>query len=438
MSLLGELLRRCPDPDRPFLLGRGASLSLRDIAAAPLSDLSSLRAGDVVALIGAFDPLSISTLLRLLDRGVIVAPLTPDSEARHDEFFAQAFVSACIRAGRVEQLPPVKGTHPGLDYLRQRGEGGLILFSSGTTGGPKAILHAAPRLLASYHKPGRSLRALAFLLFDHIGGLNTLLHMLFNNGEVVVPRSLSVEDVAADLQDYAVELLPTTPTFLRLLLLSGILDEDPFPALKLISYGTELMDQPTLDALCKALPTVDFRQTYGMSELGILRVQSKARDSLWMRLGGEGVRAQVRDGLLYIHSGNRMLGYLNAPSPFDKEGWYCTQDMAENEGPWFRIKGRQSGLINVGGLKVLPAEVEKAALLFPGVALVKAMGAPNPVSGEHVELICQFAAPFASGEEQKRVKAALREHLQKTLPASAVPLRIRLENVPLNYRYKKK
>ena len=60
--------------------------------------------------------------------------------------------------------------------------------------------------------------------------------------------------------------------------------------LKIITYGTERMDQPTLDALCEQLPKIDFRQTYGMTELGVVRVKSKARNSLFMKIGGRVLR----------------------------------------------------------------------------------------------------------------------------------------------------
>ena len=132
------------------------------------------------------------------------------------------------------------------------------------------------------------------------------------------------------------------------------------------------MDQPPLNALCHLLPGVDFRQTIGMSELGILRVKSEARDSLYMRIGGEGVETKVENGCLYIRSASRMLGYLNAPSPFDQNGWYNTHDLVEQKGDLIKVVGRDTEVINVGGLKFVASEVERVALEFPNVAHVKA------------------------------------------------------------------
>ena len=103
--------------------------------------------------------------------------------------------------------------------------------------------------------------------------------------------------------------------------MSGLIPEHVPETLRIITYGTERMDQPTLDALCELLPNVEFRQTFGMSELGIVRVKSEASNSLFMKVGGEGVETRVVNNVLEIRSKARMLGYLNAESPFDEDGW---------------------------------------------------------------------------------------------------------------------
>jgi acyl-CoA synthetase (AMP-forming)/AMP-acid ligase II len=87
-------------------------------------------------------------------------------------------------------------------------------------------------------------------------------------------------------------------------------------------------------------------------------------------------------------------------------------------------------VINVGGLKVLPAEVESAALSFPGVRQAKAKGASNPLTGMHVELLCQ------PGEGVELSIDDLRRHLGEVLPPHARPLRIRVGSVPTGHRFK--
>ena len=105
------------------------------------------------------------------------------------------------------------------------------------------------------------------------------------------------------------------------MLISGLIPERVPNSLKII-ICTERMDQTTLDQLCKLLPNIDFRQTYGMSELGIVRVKSEMRNSLFQKIGGEGLETKVINSILQIRSKTRMLGYLNEDSPFDKDGWF--------------------------------------------------------------------------------------------------------------------
>jgi acyl-CoA synthetase (AMP-forming)/AMP-acid ligase II len=219
---------------------------------------------------------------------------------------------------------------------------------------------------------------------------------------------------------------------MRMMLLSGALDDGPPPSLKLVTYGTERMDQPTLSKLAELMPNVDFRQTFGMSELGILRVKSAARDSLWMSVGGEGVTLKVVDGVLKIKAEHRMLGYLNAPSPFDEEGWYDTKDIVETRDDGaIRVVGRQTDWINIGGEKVMPEVIERAALEHPAVEHAKAKGVDNPITGQHAELTVQLR----EGAETDR--RALRAWLVERLPASLMPQKISIGSLNTSHRFKK-
>ena len=285
--------------------------------------------------------------------------------------------------------------------------------------------------LARFETPRPPLRTLAFLLFDHIGGLNTLLHTIFNAGVVITAYDRSVRSVLKVCEEKRVQVLPATPTFLRLMLMSGHVPDSVPDSLEIITYGTERMDQSTLDVLCELLPKVDFRQTYGMSELGILRVKSRARESLFMRVGGEGVQVKVEDGTLRIWSPTRMIGYLNAESPFDHDGWYDTKDVVETRGDFIRVVGRNSDVINVGGLKFMASDVERVALQFPGVKLVSVSGRANPVTGQHVELT------FESSDGTSVDVEELRRFMSESLPSHMKPQRIRRGQVSINHRFKK-
>jgi long-chain acyl-CoA synthetase len=430
MDLLKELAERNASRHEPFLIGRDSQLKFGDILGNSEVDISCVQGGDVVALIGDFDARSLATLLRLIDIGAIVVPLTVATRPEHEYFFEAAAVDVVIEEGTVRRRREVCHAHPLLDRLRQIRNPGLVLFSSGTTGRPKAILHDFTNFLTRYRTPRPTLRTLNFLLFDHIGGINTFFHTIFNGGQVIAPSGRMPQSVAVDIHDYRIELLPTTPTFLRLMLIQGIIDVTELASLKVITYGTERMDQATLDRLCQALPHVDFRQTYGMSELGILRVKSRARNSIWMTIGGEGVESRTVDGVLHIRSVNRMLGYLNAPSPFDAEGWYDTGDIIEEDGMYLKIVGRSKQVINVGGVKILPGEVERVAMLHPDVIFAKARGVSNPITGQHIEIICQ---PRAGALLNRQI---LRTHFSQHLPEHFRPQSIRVGEVAVSHRFK--
>ena len=96
-----------------------------------------------------------------------------------------------------------------------------MLFSSGSTGEPKAALHELEFLLRKYRVERHSQRILTFLLFDHIGGFNTLFYSLSNYGCAITLPARDPETVCRTIERYRAELLPTSPTFIRMMLMSG-------------------------------------------------------------------------------------------------------------------------------------------------------------------------------------------------------------------------
>ena len=150
-----------------------------------------------------------------------------------------------------------------------------------------------------------------------------------------------------------------------------------------------------------------------------------------MKIGGEGVETRVVDNVLKIRSQTRMLGYLNAESPFDDEGWYNTKDIVEERDDYYKVTGRTSEVINVGGLKFMASEVERVALQYEHVELAKAEAKPNPITGQHVELTVQAAS---YGEVDKD---GLKTFLSEQLPNHMMPKRIRVASVSVGHRFKK-
>ena len=414
----------------PALIIDGRRVLFDKILNSPKEHLSLISQGDVVALIGDFNAVSISDMINLIDKGTIIVPLSPLTSEEHQYFFDSAMVNWVVRDGVSTQIAE-KRNNEYLDKLRIEGHAGLVLFSSGTTGRPKAILHDLTLFLKRFNTPRPTLRTLAFLLFDHIGGINTLFHTLFNTGTVICTSNREIQNVVKLCKDFEIEVLPATPTFLRLMLISGVIPDEVPDTLKVITYGTERMDEGTLKSLSTLLPKIDFRQTFGMSELGILRVKSKSRESLFMKIGGEGVEWKVENGLLLVRSETRMIGYLNANSPFDSEGWYQTNDLVEVEGEYIKVVGRNNDVVNVGGLKFLLSEVERVAYDNEEVELATAIAKSNPITGQHIEIKIQLKA------ECKLSQTELSVYFKSKLPPHMVPRKIVISKVSVGHRYKK-
>lgn len=381
------------------------------------SDRRPLPEGSVVAVVDEFGPESVERLLALWARNCIVVPIsTGTNQARPVEISQAEYV---IRNGEVRRTG-VRAKHALYHELRERKAPGLVLFTSGTTAQPKGVVHDLGALLRKVARRGQTHRTVGFLGFDHIGGQNTLLYCLSHGGCLVTTADRSPDKVCEAIAANRAELLPTTPTFLRLLLLGQAYERYDLSSLKLITYGSEPMPESTLNALNEALPDVPKLQQYGMSELGVLRSRSKADDSTWIKLGGPEFEVRVVDGRLEVKAETAMLGYLNAPSPFTEDGWLQTGDVAEQDGEWIRVLGRRSEVINVGGEKVHPAEVESVLESMPGVAFATVHGEPNALVGNVVVARVRLTENESPAEFRTRMRAFCAERM----PRHMVPQRV--------------
>jgi acyl-CoA synthetase (AMP-forming)/AMP-acid ligase II len=429
--------------ERECLFWRGHRTSCAELVAlehfwSERLDARGIGAGRVVAIQSDYSPDAIALLLALLERGAVAA-LLPRSAGAGRTLLADACAQGVFRSGTdgaltFEACDAPAARHPLLDQLAASGEAGIVLFSSATTGRAKAILHSAERFLSKFDAQGKGLRTLAFLLFDHVAGLDTLFYTLVNGGALVLPDSRDRGHVCDLVEHWKVEVLPVSPTFLKLVCLTHAWEGHDFSSLRTITYGSERMDATTLEQVARAFPTAEIVQKYGTSEGGSPRSRSRGRDSLWLSLHPDQTPSQVRDGVLWIKSPSLMLGYLNAPSPFDAEGWYCTGDLVEVDGEWIRILGRGSEVINVGGEKVIPEEVEEVILELPFVEDVLVRGAPHPVTGQIVEALVRVTAPGEAKDLRKRIRA----HCLARLPRHEVPVMVRQSETPLTGERQKK
>jgi acyl-coenzyme A synthetase/AMP-(fatty) acid ligase len=397
-----------------------------------------IESGAVTAVEADFSPNAIALMLALIETGCIVVPLTSSVTAKKTEFMGIAGAEALIQFDKLDhpQLTRFERSHPHtlIQELRSRQHPGLILFSSGSTGRSKAAVHDIVPMLGKFRVRRHARRAITFLLYDHIGGFNTMLYQLSNTGCIVTVQNRDPDSVLRAVEQYKVELLPTSPTFMNLVLLSDAYRRYDLSSLKIVTYGTEPMPESTLRRFHEVLPHVQLQQTYGLSEVGILRSKSRSSDSLWVKLGGEGFRTRVVDDILHVQAESAMLGYLNAPSPFTADGWFNTGDKVEVDGEYFRILGRQSDIINVGGQKVYPAQVESVVQEMPEVAEVAVYGERNAIMGQIPCAAIRLRQARDPGEFRRDLRKFCRHRLQEF----QIPVRVTLVDHAMHgQRFKK-
>jgi long-chain acyl-CoA synthetase len=402
-------------------------------------DHAGVVPGDRVVLIGDFGTVSTALLLGLIERCVIIIPMTTTTAKQRDVLFRICAAQWCIESNeeggvecavitRLNTSNAPNATNVLYAEIVTRGVPGLVLFTSGSTGEPKAVVHDFSGLLQKFEVKGRSLRTLNFLLFDHWGGLNTLLHTLTSGGVVACPMSRNPEHICALIERYRLELLPASPSFLNMMLVAGAHKRHDLSSLLLITYGAEPMPASTLDRLNRELPNVEFRQTYGLIELGVLRAKSAGKNSLLVKLGGNGYDLRVVDGKLEIKARASMLGYLNAPSPFTDDGYFRTGDRVEEHGEYLKIIGRESEQINVGGEKVFPIEVETVLLECPLVADSVVYGISHPLSGK---IVCADIVIKDTNIEESVMRTSIRKFCNERLESYKVPVKIKFVEGPL-------
>jgi long-chain acyl-CoA synthetase len=397
-------------------------------------------AGTVVAIRSEFTPMSMALLWALAERRAIAVPLTSTVAHQEDEFLEIAGVEMKVDIGKgqcdseFERLKDVR-VNTLIKEFRKQEKPGLVVFTSGSSGKPKGILHDLERVGQKFLTPRLNWRTIMFLMFDHFGGINTFLSTGSYGGVAVCLPGRGPNDVCRAIEESRATLLPTTPTFLNLLLASGAHKQNDLSSVKLITYGTEVMTPETLERVVRAFPNAQIKQTYGLSELGVLRSNSEDNNSTWVRVGGDGFEVDVRDGILWIRSQANMVGYLNAPSPFDSDGWFCTGDAVEVRGDFMRILGRKSELINVGGQKVYPAEIEGILLQAPNVSEVAVYAVPHAILGN----IIHARISLVDSEEVSSMSDRLRKHCLERMARFKVPMKfvVSQQDSQISSRFKK-
>lgn len=384
--------------------------------------------GKIVSIISDYSFQSIALFFALYENRNVIVPITTkiNQEITNRVHVANSDYRIEIDDKNINiyETTEKSENHPLVVKLVEHHHSGLILFSSGSTGAPKAMIHNLDNLVDSYKgKRDKNIIFLIFLMFDHIGGLNSLFNCLSMGVTMVFPEHREPEHVARLIEKYKVNILPASPTFLNLILISESNSHYNMSSLRMITYGTEAMPDSLLLKLKTAFPRVKFLQTFGTSETGISQTTSKSSDSTFLKIDDPNTEIKIVRGELWIRSKTQVMGYLNSSMErFTGDGWFKTGDLVDEASDgYIKIVGRSKELINVGGEKVLPSEVESVLFQMPNLIDCIVYGERNFITGMIVVAKVLFKEPLKPSEAKKQVVKFCIDKLDKyKIPAKVV------------------
>jgi acyl-coenzyme A synthetase/AMP-(fatty) acid ligase len=329
----------------------------------------------------------------------------------------------CIEPSRLEPQP---GPHPARDKATE-----WILLTSGTTDVPKMVVHNLSTLARAIIAGSGAGDAPVWSTFYDIrryGGLQILLRALAGGG------SLVVSDVHESLQDFlrragnvGLTHISGTPTHWRRALMSSAADQIAPPYVRL---SGEIADQAILDRLRAFYPDAAIGHAFASTEAGVaFEVWDGLAGFPASLVGCEGgsVEMRVIEGSLRIRSTRAALRYVDGSNPLaDENGFVDTGDMLEQRGDRYHFVGRRGGIVNVGGLKVHPEEVEAVINSHPKVQMSLVKARKSPITGFLLAAdVLPRSQPEAPGASEQ-LKGEIMATCRRSLAAYKVPVAIRI------------
>ncbi|MCP5412133.1 MAG: AMP-binding protein [Alphaproteobacteria bacterium] len=298
-----------------------------------------------------------------------------------------------------------------------------VLFTSGTTGEPKMVAHTLAGLTGAI-QPAAAADITWGTFYDirRYGGLQILLRALLGHASLVL--SDADEDVAgflARLGRCGVTHLTGTPSHWRRALMSPA---NAAIAPHYVRLSGEIADQAILDSLKARFPDAAIGHAYASTEAGVgFEVTDGLEGFPASFIGRPGaVEMKVEDGRLHLRSARTASAYVGGGPDLRNDGWVDTGDVIEQRGGRFHFMGRAGGIINVGGLKINPEEVEAVINRQPGVRASRVSGRKSPITGAIVvaEVVLTEAA-----NDNATFKEAILAACRENLPAFKVPAMLR-------------
>ncbi len=301
-----------------------------------------------------------------------------------------------------------------------------LLFTSGTTGRPKMVVHTLETLSAPL-QDGLVVSADAiwstFYDVRRYGGLQILLRGLLGGGSLVLSQSNEpVRDFLSRAGQSAVTHISGTPSHWRRALMSGASDR---MAPRYVRLSGEPADQAILNNLAQAWPNASVAHAFASTEAGVafdVRDGKAGFPATVIGRTGTPVEMRVMDGSLRIRSNRVAQCYLgDGGSLADADGFVDTGDMVELRGDRYFFVGRREGVINVGGQKVHPEEVEAVISQHPAVRIARVRGRRSPITGAIVvaDIVIHPTENFEA------ISGEILQVCRDSLPPHKVPVMLR-------------
>ena len=204
--------------------------------------------------------------------------------------------------------------------------------------------------------------------------------------------------------------------------------------LRLVTYGTERMPDSLLKKLLRPAANQIFANVWYVGN-SIVKTKSLSSSSTFLTIDDPEVEWQVVDSELWVRTKDQIKSYINVHEEAISDGWFKTGDLVEmRDKSYFRIIGRKKDVINVGGEKVLPAEVEDILMRLDRVVDCTAFSVPNGITGQSVGV---RVVPVADAD-LKALKQEIRRVARAELESFKVPVKIIFESdVRYTDRFKK-
>jgi acyl-coenzyme A synthetase/AMP-(fatty) acid ligase len=313
-----------------------------------------------------------------------------------------------------------------------------ILFTSGTTGVPKMVVHTLSTLTGAIKPVGNLAGPVVWATFYDIrryGGLQILLRALSGGGSLLLSApDETPERFIERAKSHGVTHITGTPSHWRRALMSpGVRSFSPAYA----RLSGEIADQAVIDHLHATFPLAKVAHAFASTEAGVgFEVSDGFAGFPATFLGprdGTDVVIKIEDDTLRIRSSRTALRYLGKVNEtlLDSDGFVDTGDVVEQRGDRWYFVGRRGGIINVGGLKIHPEEVEAVINRHPGVRMSLVTARKNPITGAIVAADVVLALDEDRALDVPTVentKAEILAACRRALPAHKVPASIRVVN----------